>query len=488
MSSISVNAILQRARAAYQRGAWSEASDLAHAALKARKDDIDALVILHMLARVQGDPQQAIAIGQRIIKTAPNISMGYVLLAEFFVACGKFDEGIALLQRWLKKSPKDHDVAGRLAAAYDMKGDAESARSLLQPYLDRGDETPAMALMLASTAIQEKDTDLALRLLTKHLASSSLPDNVRKDMCFVMGLACERNQQIDDAFAWYTRGHQVLPYPFNLENFLDQVERTITTFSKERFARLPRARVRTNMPIFLVCRPRSGSTLAERIIGTHPQVTLAGELTSISRIADQLNLLIGSTRIYPECALDLDQNDVDSLARMFIEQHTAQFNGAPRITIKQLDLWQHLGLISLILPDAAILDLRRDAVDTALACYSVHLGPRQPYNQDLRSLGLVHRAYERLMDHWRETLGINMLQVNYEDVVADQDRWSRRMIEFCGLPWDDQCLRFHETAGTPVGATLSYQQVRQPIYKTSVGRAEKFAKHLGPLREALKGE
>jgi hypothetical protein len=239
------------------------------------------------------------------------------------------------------------------------------------------------------------------------------------------------------------------------------------------------------MPIFLACRPRSGSTLAERIIGSHPQVTLAGELNSISSVAEQLNLIIGSTRTYPECVLDMDQNDVDGLASMFLDTHRSQFPNAARITIKHLDLWQHIGLIALMLPDAPILDLRRDAVDTSLACYSVHLGLRQPYNQDLRALGLVHRAYERLMDHWRDVLGIRMLRVDYENLVADQEIWSRRMIDHCDLPWDERCLRFHEHIGANVGATLSYQQVRQPIYKGSVGRAAKFAGRLGPLYEAL---
>jgi tetratricopeptide (TPR) repeat protein len=485
MTPLHYNALINRARSGYQRGEFAEAGDACHQILKARKDDVEALAILHMLARLQRHGPDAIALAQRIIRAAPNVNTGYFLLADFHVTCGDYKRGTELLAKWLKKSPTDREAVARLARAYDMQGDLESAKRLIQPFIERGDESPDMALLLADNAVQEKQPVAAIALLEKHFASPTMNPNTHKNMCFTMGLACERTDRIDDAFEWYTRGHQILPYKFNLENYLDQIERTITTFSKERFDRMPRARVRTTMPIFLVCRPRSGSTLAECIVGSHPQVTLAGELNSITRVADLLNLLIGSTRVYPECVLDMDQTDADALASEFVTTHTAQFKNAPRIIIKHLDSWQHLGLISLLLPDATIIDLRRNAVDTSLACYSVHLGTSQPYSQDLRTLGLVHLAYERLMDHWRHTLGIRMLQINYEDLVADQEHWSRQLIEFCGLPWDEKCLRFHENAGATIGAMLSYQQVRQPIYKTSVGRAAKFAGHLKPLYDAL---
>ena len=131
-----------------------------------------------------------------------------------------------------------------------------------------------------------------------------------------------------------------------------------------------------------------------------------------------------------------------------------------------------------------MIDCRRDPLDTCLSCYMQTLSPRKhPYASDLRNLGLVYRQYERLMCHWQGVLDLQMMTVSYEELVADQEGVSRAIVDFAGLEWDDQCLRFHESQRDVM--TLSYDQVRRPIYTTSVGRHQHFEAHLGPLREAL---
>jgi hypothetical protein len=141
----------------------------------------------------------------------------------------------------------------------------------------------------------------------------------------------------------------------------------------------------------------------------------------------------------------------------------------------------------MMLPSARIIHCRRDPLDMCLSCYMERLTSAQaPYADDLATLGLHHREHERLMAHWRDALAMPFLEIDYEDVVADQEGATRRLLEFCGLPWDDACLRFHEVERRD--GTLSYDQVRRPLYASSVGRAERFGACLDPLRKALAGE
>jgi hypothetical protein len=143
----------------------------------------------------------------------------------------------------------------------------------------------------------------------------------------------------------------------------------------------------------------------------------------------------------------------------------------------------HLGLIAALFPRARVVHCRRDPVDTCLSCYFQHLVEPQAFTPDLTFLGHYYREYERLMAHWARVLPLPVFELNYEELTADQEAVSRRLVEFCGLDWDDRCLRFHETQRTVL--TPSALQVRQPMYRNSVGRWKRYEKHLGPLLEAL---
>ena len=145
-----------------------------------------------------------------------------------------------------------------------------------------------------------------------------------------------------------------------------------------------------------------------------------------------------------------------------------------------------LALASLLFPGAHVIYVMRDPLDVCFSWFARPLEPRlHSYASDLREVGLRYRQFRRLMEHWQAVLDLSMLTIEYEKLVADQQGVTRRVIEFCGLPWDDRCLRYHETESAV--HTVSYDQVRRPIYSTAVGRAGPFEKHLGPLREALEG-
>jgi hypothetical protein len=161
--------------------------------------------------------------------------------------------------------------------------------------------------------------------------------------------------------------------------------------------------------------------------------------------------------------------------------------GKPRLADKMPGNFAFTGLIALMLPNARIVHCRRDPLDTCLSCYSRKFTSGQAFSYDLRDLGRYYRAYDALMAHWRGLLSADrFLEVSYEQVVGDLEGEARRLIAFCGLEWDDACLRFYETR-RPV-RTASVNQVRQPIYSASVARWRRFERHLGPLIAALNGE
>jgi len=180
----------------------------------------------------------------------------------------------------------------------------------------------------------------------------------------------------------------------------------------------------------------------------------------------------------------LDRKTVREMADSYLKAVRALAPDARRVADKAVDNFRRLGLIALLFPAAAIVHCRRDPLDVCVSCYLQPFGPgKQPYSYDSGLLGAYYREYERLMAHWHEVLPGRIVDIGYEDLVADQEGVSRRIVEHCGLDWDDSCLAFHRHERAVL--TASYWQVRQPLYSTSVGRWRRYEKHLEPLRAAL---
>jgi len=231
------------------------------------------------------------------------------------------------------------------------------------------------------------------------------------------------------------------------------------------------------MPIFVVGIPRSGTTLVEQILASHPDVHGAGELSVLQRLTDS----IGD---YPAGAARLGPDDFARLGQEYLAQVAPKAEGRRHVVDKLPANFLHIGLIRLILPNARIVHCRRDPVDTCLSCYTKLFSAEQVFAYNLTELGRFHRSYQEQVAHWRKVVPSDrFIDVDYEAVVDDLEGQARRLVEFLGLPWNESCVRFHENKR--VVRTASVNQVRQPIYKTSAGRWRKHAAQLGPLLEAL---
>jgi hypothetical protein len=231
------------------------------------------------------------------------------------------------------------------------------------------------------------------------------------------------------------------------------------------------------MPIFIVGMPRSGTTLIEQILASHPAVQGAGELKLLSQIGDSFGGL-------PQLLDGITAERLHQMGDHYADKVALLADGRAHVVDKMPANFIYAGLIRLILPNARIIHARRNPVDTCLSCYSKLFAGEQSFTYDQAELGRFYRDYDVLMAHWRQVLpGSHFLEVTYEDVVDDIEAQARRMLDFLGLPWDPACLSFYETR-RPV-RTASVNQVRQPIYKTSAGRWRTHADNLGPLLEEL---
>jgi hypothetical protein len=228
--------------------------------------------------------------------------------------------------------------------------------------------------------------------------------------------------------------------------------------------------------VFVVGMVRSGTSLVEQILASHPQVFGCGELKNMSRIAGAF---------YNACVHGVDAQSVHDLAEEYLRRLGRDCGPeALRVIDKMPHNYLHLGAIAVLFPRARIIHCRRDPMDT---CLSAYLQPFNdvPYATSLEELGFYHGEYERLTEHWRKVLPLRMYEVVYEELVAEPERLSRQIVAFCGLEWDERCLDFH--TNTRAVRTMSKLQVRQPMYARSVGRWKRFEVYLGPLRDALAG-
>ncbi len=318
---------------------------------------------------------------------------------------------------------------------------------------------------------------------------SGRPGDERSRLHFVLARVRERAGAYDHAFAHYRRANELLQESQGADGAADPaeqrrlVDRLIAVCTPAFFERVRSFGSDSEVPVFVVGMPRSGTTLAEQILASHPHARGAGELNDIDGLATRLPERLGGTQPYPECLERLDPATARAAADVYLGR-LRQYGGTAARVIDKLPFnFVHLGLIAALFPRARIVHCRRDPIDTCLSVYFQDFAQSLPCGRDLGQLGRYYRDYERLMAHYAQVLPLPLFELRYEELTADQEAVSRRFVSFCGLEWDERCLRFHETERTV--RTCSALQVRQPLYRSSVGRWKHYEAHLGPLLEAL---
>jgi len=313
------------------------------------------------------------------------------------------------------------------------------------------------------------------------------------DLCrlnFALAQLLDKSGAYDDAFAHCRRANELRQeidrrcgQVYDPEGQRRVVDRLIAAFTPAWFERVRPFGSDSELPVFVVGMMRSGTSLAEQILASHPRVHGAGELRDVGRTVSSLPQRLGATEDYPECIQRLDQGTAPALAEGHLQRLRQLGGEAARVVDKMPFNFLHLGLIAALFPRARVVHCRRDPLDTCLSCYFQNFVEPQAFTPDLAHLGHYYREYERLMAHWARVLPLPVFELRYEELTADQEAVSRRLLDFCGLDWDERCLRFNETQRTVL--TPSALQVRRPLYRTSVGRWKRYERHLKPLLDAL---
>lgn len=484
MARIRDEVLWRNAQLAYAANDMARAGEACEELVRRDKRDYNALAMLGQIAVACNDLGQAERYLQHAVTIRPREPRAQVLLAECLTLQGRYDDAVARYDKVLRRQRDQPNAVAGKADTYEKAGEFDKARTLLEPFISAGRELPVMAVVQARVDLHDKNYDAVVDLTRRHVESGDVQGYLLTHLLLLQGQALERLERYDEAFAAYRDGNAAVPAHYDPQRYDREIEELIEAFSPKVFAGLPRARGDTRLPIFVVGMPRCGSTLVETILDAHPEVAGAGEFPGMQQVINSMALEIGSLAEYPACVGDLDQEDVDTLGRAYLDKLRPIDAGAGRIADKLLHNFRHLGMIALMLPQARIIHCRRNPLDTCLSCWIQALSSTtHPYATDLASLGHAYVAYERLMAHWRDTLGIPLLEIPYERMVAEPESMTRRLVEFCGLDWDDRCVRFYEQRRKV--QTASYDQVTRPIYSSSLARYKRFEKHLGPLKEAL---
>ena len=449
--------LLEQGVAAHKAGRTGEAEALYRRVLAADPDDAGALRRLGVVTYQRGEHEAAAALIRQAIARDPAEPGAYSNLGIVLEALGRLDEAAAAYRQALDRRPGDAGAHHNLAQVKTF--------------------TPGDPDLAALEAAAEK--------------APSLPPGQATPLYFALGKALEDLAEHERAFAAYAEGNRLRRATLDYDPARDaRVFRKIqAAFGADLIRRLAAAGDPSREPVFILGMPRSGTTLVEQILASHPKVFGAGELKALGAMTAALGRPDGRALPFPDYVPTLTPAERAKLGQHYLKTARAEAPGIEtagraRFTDKMPLNFPLAGLIHLILPGARIIHCRRDALDTCVSCYTRLFTEANPFTYDLAELGRYYRLYEEIMAHWRAVLPAGrVLEVRYEEVVADTDAQARRIVAHCGLPWDSACLAFHE-AKRPV-VTASSAQVRRPIFQTSVARWRRFETHLGPLRAAL---
>ncbi len=432
----------------------------------------------------------------------------------------KFDAALNQAKILLARDPENPVFLSQVAIESLQTGDGDTALALFDQVLERIGEDPATLTSRGHALKTHGRTDEAIdsyrrayRARPDHgeayyslanlktyrftdgevaamQAQDGNPDLSHQDrvyLCFALAKAHEDAGDPDTAFGYLERGNRLkkVQTRYTSEQMEEELRAQETLCTPELFARQAGKGHPAPDPIFIVGLPRAGSTLIEQILASHSQVDGTLELPNILALSHRLR---GRKRVsdrtrYPRILHDLSAEDLQALGRDYIEQTQIHRAGAPFFTDKMPNNFRHIGLIHLILPNAKIIDARREPMACCVSGFKQLFAEGQEFTYGLEEIGHYYRGYVRLMDHWDRVLPGRILRVQHEDVVADLEGQVRRILDYCGLPFERACVDFHKTERAV--RTASSEQVRQPISSAGLESWRKFEPHLGPLKRAL---
>jgi tetratricopeptide (TPR) repeat protein len=428
---------------------------------------------------------EAVASLQKAISIRPNHADAYNNLGSAFRSLGRTEEAIESFREALSIKPDFAEAQNNLGNVYMDLGELEDALASYRKVISVEPGYAEAHRHLSRTKDFSDPDDPDLEAMNAASATPEISDEQKMHLAFGLGKACEDLKQFDKSFDYYATGNAIRNASYNYDE--EETKRSFSTlkrvFTKDFFARRQGSGTPDTTPIFVFGMPRSGTTLVEQILASHADVFGAGELHDLDRVIMQRCGQInepGFTETIEDAGLDIYRD----IGEAYLSCLQTYVNGHKRVTDKMPGNFLWAGMIKLMLPNAKVIHCRRSPMDTCLSIFKNYFSTEGlPYAYDLEKLGTYYRCYEDLMAHWREVLPGFVYEIEYENVIADQERETADLLNFCDLQWDDACLAFYNTNRTV--KTVSAAQVRKPIYGSSVERWRKYENQLAPLIEAL---
>jgi tetratricopeptide (TPR) repeat protein len=488
------------------------------AVLARRPEHIDALRGLANVAKALLQYRDAVALLRRTVELAPDFAAAWSELGTVLIELDEYDEAIASLRRAAHLEPGSPSHQLNLGGALARAGHQTAAIEAYERALSLDPARPGIHVALGNAlktvgcheqAIASYRRAIELRpelaeaywslsnlktfrftaseiaAMEELLARPDLPSEPRVQLSFALGHAYESLRNYDCAFGHFQRGNTERRTRENYDPVQTELvnDRILSLFTAEFLSAHAGSGDPDPAPIFIVGLPRSGSTLIEQILASHSMVEGTQELPSLGRVIQTTARGRRDALAYPEALREATPQTWSELGRRYLD-HTRRYRrGAPRFIDKMPNNFPSVGLLHLILPNARIIDARRRPLDACVSCYKQLFAQGQSFTYDFMELGEYYLQYLKMMDHWDRVLPGRVLRVHYEDVVADLEAQARRMLQYCGLDWEDACLRFHETPRAV--RTASSEQVRRPIYADSIGSWRRYAGHLDLLATTL---
>ncbi|HZW08940.1 MAG TPA: sulfotransferase [Phycisphaerales bacterium] len=394
----------------------------------------------------------------------------------------RFDEAAQLHQQVLAADPDNAGAIAGLARYYRSQGKYDEALRLVTGALDRLGPKADIATSYAILCERGDRVQDGIAMVERALAQGPLVPQAALGLHFAMGRLQEKAGNYDGAWEAFSRGNALYPNTYNAQRAEFVTNDLMNTFNAWTFSGMPKARIATDKPVFVVGMPRSGTTLVEQILSSHPECFGAGELLILPQLGVELARRLGGR--WPAGINAITPELADEYASRYLEHLSAVAPDARRVVDKLPHNFTMIGLMCVLFPQARVIHCIRAPLDVCVSNFATPLSPEHNYRPRLDTLGHAYNEYRKLMEHWRDNATIPILDVVYEDLTADVERQARRIVEFVGLPWDDRCLRFYEHSRAVT--TASTDQVRQPIYQSSKERWRHYEKHLGPLIATLK--
>ena len=514
-----VDDLLAEADRQFRSGVIRETEKFCDAVLRREPQNTAALKLLAMAANEEERFVIAEAFLTRIVRLAPDDTAALVDLAAFLNGRSRYPEAIEYARRAAALDPSDADIQLMLGNLYSIVGKSADALAAYERCLDTdpdnasalvgrghlcridGRQEEAMADYRRSLAVRPdfgaawwylsslhrfsaSDDDVAI--MRRQLERGDLVPDAEVGLHFALARACEKRDDYASAWQHYVEGNRgkraLVRYdPVMAETEHQKIRRAYTAELLSRAAGL----VSDVTPIFIVGMPRSGSTLIEQILASHSQVEGAGELPYIVMITTGMTPSVPGALHYAELVGDMSGAELVRLGSNYMASaSTYRQEGKPYFTDKMPANFSHVGFIRQVLPHAKIIDARRDPMATCVANYRQLFAQGKNQSYDLEELGDYYVDYVRTMAHWDEVMPGVVLRVQYEDVVNDFETQVRRILDHCGLPFEEACLDYHKSA-RPVN-TASAEQVREPIYRSGLDYWRHYEPYLDELREALK--